>query len=365
MYYGVDAFWNDVASYAQRNDIETGAVSKASTRYPNGGSQFYSGAFYGNYQWHLGPKLILNTGLRYSLVRLKAENLDEDIAQVERENGTVSNANLLETIDLTNQALTGSVSLVLSPTHQTKISGILSSGFRAPNVDDVGKVFEVDGDAIVVPNSDLQPEYSYNQEIGIEQHFSQRLRLKLVAYHSFLVDAIVRDETEFNGVSNLSFDGNSLSLRSQVNSRSARLYGGSAMVHWNFGDRWSLVSSLSMNEGKETDTNQPLRHATPIFGRSAVTYETGNFRSEFFIDYHGSRGLEDIPDSEILDKPYLYTEAGSPAWSTLNFRFGYSPSKNLSVESGLENLLDKHYRTYSSGISAPGRNVYVTVRGYL
>ena len=365
LYYGIDGFWNDIDSRAQLRNITTDVVSTTTSRYPNGGSKFYSGAAYASYKWNLSKKFILNSGFRYSVVRLTARNLDEDIAQVESENGTISNATLLERVNLTNQAITGSLGLVFNPGLQTKISGIVSSGFRAPNVDDIGKFFEIDDEAIVVPNTDLKPEYSYNQEIGIEQHFNDQLKIKIVGYHSWLIDAIVRDEIDFNGAETLSFEGDALALRSQVNAGRARIYGGSALLEVDLDKSWALSSSLSINEGRETESQQPLRHATPVFGRSAIKYRKGGFLSEFFIDYHAARSADNIPDSEIIDKSYLYTDSGSPAWSTINLRLGYTASKNLSVESGLENILDQHYRTYSSGISAPGRNFYLTVKGSL
>ena len=34
----------------------------------------------------------------------------------------------------------------------------------------------------------------------------------------------------------------------------------------------------------------------------------------------------------------------------------------LLAQVGLENILDVHYKTYSSGISAPGRNLILTLQ---
>ncbi len=371
LFYGIDGFWNDVNSQAQRRNILTGETFSASTRYPNQGSQFYSIASYGNYKWSLSDKVILNTGLRYSVVRLKAENNDQDVAQVEDENiaalasNRTNSVSLLDEVDLTNQAVTGSVSLIYNPSTKTKLSAIISSGFRAPNVDDVGKVFEIDGDAIVIPNADLKPEYSYNQELGLEHQITDLVKFKLVGYHSYLTNAIVRGEVDFNGAEALSFDGELLDLRSQVNASRARIYGASAKVRIDLSEHFKFSSTININEGEQIDNNEPIRHATPVFGRSALAYEKGTFRSEFFVDYHAAKGPDGIPTSEIVDKAYLYTDDGSPAWNTLNLRLGYSPSKYVTMESGIENILDQHYRTYSSGISAAGRNIYFSIKSSL
>ena len=46
-----------------------------------------------------------------------------------------------------------------------------------------------------------------------------------------------------------------------------------------------------------------------------------------------------------------------PKWYTLNFSANYKYSKSLQLNATLENITDKRYRPYSSGLSAPGRNL--------
>lgn len=370
LYFGFDGFWNGVDSRAQRQDLVTGEITPTSTRYPSEGSLYYSTAIYGNYQWKLNPKLNLSTGVRYSLVRLTARTRDEALYDLLNENtGSLTTdaatVDMFEHADVTNQAVTGSIGMTFNPSKKTKVSGLLSSGFRSPNVDDVGKLFELDDETIVVPNPDLEPEYSYNQEIGWQQEVNDFLKFNIVGYHSWLTNAIVRGANSVAGNESLQFDGRQLSIRSQVNANSARLYGGSASIEMSLYENWSFSSTVNVNEGKEVETDEPLRHATPVFGRSSVKYKKGSFRSELFLDYNAAKSRENIPSAEIDDKPHIYTDTGSPGWATLNLRLGYTPSKSIIIESGLENILDQHYRPYSSGISGPGRNFYFSLKGSL
>ncbi|MBO6518169.1 MAG: TonB-dependent receptor, partial [Bacteroidia bacterium] len=53
----------------------------------------------------------------------------------------------------------------------------------------------------------------------------------------------------------------------------------------------------------------------------------------------------------------------SPAWWTLNLKAGMAFSKSLSLNLGLENILNKRYRPYSSGITAAGRNLIISLYG--
>jgi hemoglobin/transferrin/lactoferrin receptor protein len=53
----------------------------------------------------------------------------------------------------------------------------------------------------------------------------------------------------------------------------------------------------------------------------------------------------------------------NPAWYTLILRGFYQVNKYFQLQLAIENLLDQHYRTFSSGYSGAGRNVVVTLRG--
>jgi molecular chaperone HtpG len=67
-------------------------------------------------------------------------------------------------------------------------------------------------------------------------------------------------------------------------------------------------------------------------------------------------------------KPAIYAidENGnpySPSWYTLNLKTMFKLTDNFSVSAGLENILDKRYKTYSSGLVAPGRNFVLSLKG--
>jgi hemoglobin/transferrin/lactoferrin receptor protein len=37
-------------------------------------------------------------------------------------------------------------------------------------------------------------------------------------------------------------------------------------------------------------------------------------------------------------------------------------NRNITLQAGVDNLLDTQYRVFASGINAPGRNIFGTVR---
>ena len=119
-----------------------------------------------------------------------------------------------------------------------------------------------------------------------------------------------------------------------------------------------LIFSISFNNSKDKINNRPLRHSSPLFGRLSLNYSKRKIKLGYNINYNGKKKLEDFSPSE-LNKLYLYTQYGSPAWVTHNLFFKFNYNYFINFDFGIDNIFDKHYRTYSSGISAPGRNIRI------
>jgi hemoglobin/transferrin/lactoferrin receptor protein len=77
--------------------------------------------------------------------------------------------------------------------------------------------------------------------------------------------------------------------------------------------------------------------------------------------YNGWKRVKDYNQVGEDNLPYA-TPQGTPAWYTLNVRMAYQLNKMLQAQLALENILDRNYRVFASGISAPGRNLIITLR---
>ncbi|MFY0605306.1 MAG: TonB-dependent receptor [Cyclobacteriaceae bacterium] len=351
LYYGYDFFYNYVRSKGIRKDIVTGATTPTSSRYPNQGSQYFTSALYANYIYRLSERLSFNGGIRLSAVNLKAKTNDSSASSL-----------LLEDLVINNQAINGVAGLVFKANDRSTFNALFSSGFRAPNVDDVGKLFEIDDEIVVVPNPDLKPEFSYNQEVSY-QYRTEYFVLDAVAFHSLLTNAIVRGEYQIDGADTITLDGENKEIRAQINANKARIYGSSIKVSTEINKYLGATASITFTEGFVLDSKEPLRHIPPTFGRISVIHQARKLKSELYSEFNLTKRSSDIPDSEIIDKSYLYTSTGTPSWATINLKSQYTFSEHITMQIGLENILDQHYRPYSSGISAPGRNLILTVRG--
>jgi hemoglobin/transferrin/lactoferrin receptor protein len=236
-------------------------------------------------------------------------------------------------------------------------------------LDDIGKVFESEPGAVVVPNPELKPEYAWNGEIGTSRVFGRWIKMDLTAYYTWLDNAFARRDFQYNGQDSILYDGEMSQVQAIQNLSHAYVLGIQAALDVRFGKGFGLNSILNIQHGmEETEdfTLYPLQHAAPLFGSSHFVYERKNLKADLYLLYNGKMEFEDLPLSERNDaSPYAKDVDGNPfvpGWYTLNFKIAWYINKNLSVTTGVENMTDQLYRTYASGISAPGRNFVVALR---
>ncbi|MCX6195374.1 MAG: TonB-dependent receptor, partial [Flavobacteriia bacterium] len=154
--YGAEAYINKVNSTAFANNVAVDTSKAISTRYPDGGSSMKSVAVYATHTWEVCDKFIINDGLRFSYVGLNANFTDKTYFPFP-----------FNSINQNNSAFNGNLGFVYLPAKTWRITGNFSTGFRAPNVDDLSKVFESVPGSVIVPNPDLKVEYTMNGELGV------------------------------------------------------------------------------------------------------------------------------------------------------------------------------------------------------
>lgn len=354
LFYGLEWSTNRVLSSGIGRDVYSGELSQVSSRYPDGGSLYINSGTYAGLKSRLSDKIVLSTGIRANYVNLNSLFVTKEFFDFP-----------YDQIQISNTAFNGSAGVAWHPVQSLQINMNLSSGFRAPNLDDVGKVFDSEPGNVIVPNEDLKPEYALNADLGVIKMFGDKAKVEISGFYTFLFDAMVRRDFTFNGESYIMYDGEYSKVEAIVNADQAIVYGFSAALNWHFLSHLFLRSSFTATHGEESG-GIPMRHAAPMFGATHLIYQTGKFRGDFFIRYNGTKTNEQMAPSE-LSKVYLYTsdENGnlySPGWYTLNFNMAYQLKPFLQINLGVENILDKRYRPYSSGIAAPGRNFMITVR---
>jgi hemoglobin/transferrin/lactoferrin receptor protein len=146
-----------------------------------------------------------------------------------------------------------------------------------------------------------------------------------------------------------------------TNTGRAHIYGGTINIKANITKRIGIVQTFTWTAGEDLDNHVPLRHVAPAFGKTSIFFKTEKLRAELYSQYNAWMHYDDLAPEE-QGKSYLYTSDGTPAWYTLNLRGSYELNDIIQVSAAVENIIDYHYRPYSSGISAPGRNFILAVR---
>lgn len=349
-YYGIEAIHNNVISTAFSENIITSKQSVASTRYPDDGSTLTSTAAYITFKNNFTKKATYSLGARYGYSALSASFADTTFIKLP-----------FTEINNNTGTLTGNAGFVFHPNKKWNIQLSVSTAYRSPNVDDVGKVF-AKNDYVLVPNDQLTPEHAYNSELGITRSFGKEdLVINIVGFYTLLQDAIVRDFYTLDGLDSLVYDGDLLKIQTNVNANEAIVYGTSFNLHAKLSKEFSIKSTFNYTVGTNTTLDVPLAHIPPFYGRTDLIIHSDPLTLAVYAKYQGWKWISEYsPFGE--DNEDKATINGTPAWQTFNIRAEMKLSKSFSIQAALENMLDIHYRSFASGISSSGRNFIFTLR---
>ncbi|MGB3607578.1 TonB-dependent receptor [Psychroserpens sp.] len=357
LYYGMEYVYNLVSSIGEEENISEDTIIPTVSRYPDG-STWQSAAVYASFKYKPNPKFTFQSGLRYNHVNSNADF-------------TANNEFLnlpFDSTTLNAGALTGTagVSWIPNEIMQWKLNA--STAFRAPNIDDIGKVFDSEPGSVVVPNQNLRPEYAYGGELGLRLNFDDILVIDLATYYTFLDDALIRRDFTLNGASEIEYDGELSNVQAIQNASQEWIYGFETGVQLNFSKQLKLRSQYNVIGGIEDDNGieVPVRHIAPNFGNTHFIWQTNNFQLDAFAEYNNELSYNQLAPSE-QSKGFIYAldENGlpyAPSWYTLNLRTQYQISDAATITASLENITDQRYQPYSSGIAAPGRNLILSLR---
>ena len=358
--YGFEVAHNEVNSNSFGKTISVDGTKingfsddfKVQSRYPDGGSNYTSSAVYTNYRQDVTKNSTLNTGIRFTHTILNAKWIDETFISLPDND-----------ISLKNSSFTATIGYTLRPKEDWQLSSVLSSGFRSPNIDDIGKIREKNG-FVSVPNIDLRPEYVYNAEIGVLKYFNdKKFNIGLNTYYTLLNNYIARESFSTNGSSTILYDNEIVETIANVNHKNAYIIGTTLSFKGNIKENWKTKGSLTYTKGKAYDTGLPLSSIPPLFGNIELSYSKNRLETALNFRFNGSKKLEDYNLVEGIDnvEQTQYNEvtnqySGTPSWSTFNFYSKFKITNSLQFQFMIDNIFDQHYKEFASAISAPGRN---------
>ncbi len=396
--WGVDLQHNIVQSHAGNVSLRTGKVVRnVLTRYPGGGSRLTALGGYFTYRIQTRDSVLsLQAGLRYSMTDLFARFRADDLIQWPEA--------YVQGIGTRNDALTWSAGLIVQPGGGWRLQLLAATAFRAPNIDDFGKIREKNG-YVTIPNPGLLPEETLTTEATLGKRFGDsrdnHLVLSATAFYTRLEHAMVRAPFALpDGNTTLWLDEDELVTIANVNADNGFVYGLSGQMEGRLGGHWFVQANASYTKGRRRffktfengpvavlDTLVPLDHIPPFFGQAMLGWENDRWRFAFSVRHNAAKPLSEyaVNDIEFDENGNMIIDrggtadnleetpvvvgpdgkkswAGSYAWTIVNVHASVQLGSHLWLHAGVENLSDFHYRPFASAISAPGRNFIFSLR---
>lgn len=355
LFYGFESYYETLKSTGYANNINTGVVTNINTRYPNGDNNMMRNDFYISYNEKMSEKTFWNVGARAGYTSLKSTIADNSVFALP-----------FDEISQGNFTYSGTLGITHNTSKNFALKANVATGFRAPNIDDLAKVFEsVPGSSsslgtLIVPNEDLKPEKTITGDLGIVvQSDSKKIKLESTYFYTRLYDAIVTDDFTYNGQSIVNYNGFDAQVKANQNKGKAFVTGFSTNVSAYIISDLLFSANFNYTLGRvvEEGSQRPLDHIAPYFGKVGLSYTYNKFNLEGYMLYNGKKDISDYSTSGEDNAQYAPAN-GMPAWETYNFKAGFQVLNGGTLFAGVENILDTQYRVFASGINAPGRNIY-------
>jgi len=371
LYFGSETTYNDVVSSTVTNNDGENIWGVGDTRYPPNGSNMFSTAYYVNVLYPVSQKIQIEGGVRYTFTNLKGyfpDSLRRPLLDVE---GLKISSN--------SSVFSGNLKLLYYPDNSWKLSSVTSKGFHSPNIDDMLKVFKK-GNNITIPNIDLKTEHAWSQELSITKNFSQNFSIYGVGFLTILNNAIIKDSIQVNINPNANgepflanqilYDNEMVYTFANQNSNDLISIYGFSIGYKTKIHGFEFNGDFNFTKGSRTNPNSgPIAHIPPNFGRMEVKKASNRWEFTMFCIYSGFKdastfdeaGVDNLDETpQSLDDNNVWH--GLPGWWVLNCATQYKVSSKIKLNINFDNVFDAHYKTFGSGISAPGRSIILSAQ---
>ena len=364
--YGFELANNQLNSNGFESMINSDYLNSSLSRYPNDGSSYRSLAGYFNYKKFINPKTNYDIGLRISNISIKA-NWDYNFFDSDYDDKyDTLFFQQFDGLEMTNSSVTGSLGIVHRMNDFNKLSLNVSSGFRSPNIDDIGKIRENSG-ILNVPNTELKPEYVYTLDFGWSK-FNKNFRTNFNIYYTILNGTIGRDY--YMGENNrILYDDELVQTMANFNLGTSNIYGGNFDFKTRVLDNILINGSITYTKGSNLKDMLPMPSIPPLFGN--IKFKIINEKSQYQLSYRfssskdpstysigGEDGLDETP--MIIDSNGNIQYLGMPSWGVFQLSSLFKTNllkRPIDFKIILDNIFDIHYREFASGISSPGRSL--------
>ena len=322
---GVELYHDKVNSTRQDINIDNNQSAFKRGLYPDG-------ATYGNYSLYTlhhaqFGKWGFDAGLRYN-------NFNIDIPDTS-----------LGKVNITPSALVWNGAANYAITSHSRLYVNYSTGYRAPNVDDMGTLGIVDF-RYEVPAYSLKPERSGNLEAGYKYN-GKKVWGSIALYQMKLSNLITRIKVEGEVIGGYP-------VYKKENVEDGVIKGVEASLGWQPVNALTFNGNISYTYGQNNTKNEPIRRIPPMNGRVMARYANDGWKGTvetLFASKQSRLAAGDKDDNRI-------PAGGTPGWQVVNL-YGSKPFNAFDLGLGFQNVFNVDYRTHGSGINGVGRSVWL------
>ena len=325
---GTDFYFDKVNSARTDADVALGTLKQIRGLYPNGSTQMQNSAF--GYITKTGDRGLVRLGGRYNYTQIILQTLETGNVQYQKGAFVADGAGSLKV------------------TKKLHLYGNVGTGFRSPNIDDMGTLGIVDF-RFETPQYGLLPEYSFNKELGLK-YKSAKSQFNVCVFHNAMSGLISRIKAGTD-----SMQGYPVYQKQNVGS--SLIYGAELDWKHEWGGHWVFGGGGSLIVGDNITGNEPMRRIPPAMCNAVLRYKL-NGSVSFSMNIIGARAQLRLAKGDIQDN--RIGPAGTPGYFTGDLRCEMN-FKRATVDIAILNLRNQRYKTHGSGIYSMGRAVQLLI----
>ena len=328
---GFDYYQDNIYSSAKELNQQTNTTVFKRGLYPNA-ANYNNSSLFNLHHFQLG-RLFIETGLRYNFLKINIDDIT------------------IGKIVVKPSAVVENLGISYALTKNNFVYTSFTTGYRAPNIDDMGTLGIVDF-RYEIPSYDLKPEKSFNTELGYK-YSSKETSVNVAVFNMQLSDIITR----------VKIDGqlmNGYNVYNKKNIESSYIKGFEISFSKTIRQYFNWTSNLTYTYGQNKTKNEPMRRIPPLFGQNKIVWKKGKTSLAFTHVFAGKQdrlAQGDIDDNRI-------GKLGTPNWNLINFDASIK-FKYLNLHTSLINILNEKYKTHGSGVYGMGRAVSITMQWHL
>jgi len=330
---GIEYYHDYVNSIKQQINSNNLSLQNQRGLYPNNAT---NGNFsiYSLHHFHF-KRLEIEAGLRFNTFSIKIPD-------------TITSTLKLGDVQVRPSSLVTNAAVLYRIAAHQSVFASFSTGYRAPNIDDMGTLGLVDF-RYEIPAYNLQPEKTYHSEIGY-RFTRSKFNTSIAFYYMHLNNLITRVQVPNQQVSGYN-------VYTKQNSQESYIRGIEISNNVRFTTTFSLKANIAYAYGQNISLNEPMRRIPPFNGRIAMNYQSNKWYASLeslFASKQNRLAQGDKSDNRI-------PIGGTPSWNVLNTYVGYQISQ-IAIRASIQNILNEDYRTHGSGINAVGRCIAITTQ---